>query len=297
MEIRLNKQPRISWYPGHMLKAERELKETLSLIDFVIEVVDARAPESTKNHRLTSIIKAKPRVLILNKCDLADPTTSENWANSFKKRNVLCFSSDKSSNNSLKKLVSAIKKIIHGRLPSAPIGKPPYRPIRAIVIGMPNVGKSTLINRITGQKKAYVGILPGVTRHQQWIKLSNEIELLDTPGVATPRIDTVEIGLKFCLLAIIKEKLIETETVVEYLFTMLQAKNKTEILTAFDMQAWPTTVAQLLETIGRHRKLVKGGGIIDLSRAATCFIHDFRKGKFGRISLEKPEDKESKADR
>ena len=288
MGTKFDRQPRFSWYPGHMLKAERALRRTLSLVDLIIEVVDARAPQSTRNPRLNALAKGKPHVLILNKCDRADIPTTQRWITSFTRDQIPCLPSDKSSDDASNKLRLFINKIVKQHNLFNRSDSPPYKPLRAMVIGMPNVGKSTLINQLTRRKKALVGALPGVTRQQQWIKLTEEIELLDTPGVTSPKFDTIETGLRLCLLSIIKDNIANPETVGEFLFDELRHQNKERVLTTYKIDGWPESAGHLLREIGLSRGLIGSGGHVDTNRAAACLVHDFRAGSFGRISLETP---------
>ena len=278
-----------SWYPGHMLKAERELKKIIPLVDLIVEVLDARAPASTRNKRLNSIINKKPQIVILNKRDLAEEEVTQSWVKSYINRGITCLASDKFTKSSSKRLLSALIKKNRECYVSRKTRNRSIKPLRVMIIGMPNVGKSTLINQIACRRKTITGPLPGVTRNLQWVKLTEEIELLDTPGVTMPRIESLEIGLKLVLLSVVTEKLTPPEEVADYLYTILREKSEKYFFDSYGIKEWPSTISHLLETIGRKRGIIKSGGVIDKSRAAKVFINDFRKAKLGIISFEPPE--------
>ena len=275
-----------------MLKAERELKKSLQLVDLVIEVVDARAPASTRNRRVNSIISKRSRIVVLNKQDLADKEITRTWVRSFSAQGMICLGSDKTTERSSKRLLSILAKQMRDNLPSADIAdRRPIKPFRVMIVGMPNVGKSTLINQLTRKRKAQTGPLPGVTRNQQWIKLTEEIELLDTPGVTMPKIESLKMGLTLIAISVIADKLAPTEFVAEYLYDVLRKKNVCQIGQSYGIDNCPSSISSLLEIIGQKRGMFKAGGVIDITRVAKCFINDFRKGKLGNISFEIPESK------
>lgn len=291
MLANLQENPRFSWYPGHMLKAERELKKSLQLVNFVIEVVDARAPDSTRNRRLNSLINTKPRILVLNKQDIADKDVTCNWVKSFSTRKITCLASEKSTGRSSKRLLSILTKKARENRHLNQVGNRPVKPLRGMIIGMPNVGKSTIINQLVCKRKAATGPFPGVTRHQQWIKLTEEIELLDTPGVTMPKINSLEMGLTLIALSVISDKLAPSEVVAEYLYDVLRDTNSEDITHSYGIKECPSSISSFLATICKRRGIFKSGGVIDTSRGSKCFINDFRKGKLGTISFERPENK------
>ena len=288
MTIDLDGIPKFSWYPGHMLKAERELKKTLRLVDLVVEVLDARAPTSTRSKRLNEIIEKKSRIVVLNKQDLADKEITRNWATSFSLQKIPCLLLDKYTGVTSRRLLSSLIKEANRIQVSPQMRNRTHKPLRVMIVGMPNVGKSTLINQVVGRRKTVTGPFPGVTRIQQWIKLAEEIELLDTTGLTMPKIASLEIGLKLILLSIISENLTPAESVAEYLYDILREKNRQQLKDIYNIAVCPPTITDFLEIVGKKRGIFKDGGFIDPARAAKCFINDFRKGKLGILSFETP---------
>jgi ribosome biogenesis GTPase A len=276
----------ISWYPGHMLKATREIKKKLDLIDVVVQVLDSRAPYSSQNQELQELLKHKANVILLSKCDLADKGASAEWKAHFKKtfpETILMHYRQSGLSQTLQELI--IRADDKGRKARGS-KHPRFRAVRAMIVGIPNVGKSTLINSIAGKKSTQTGPRPGVTRHQQWIKLGEEIELLDTPGIMVPRIEHGERGLKLALIASIKENLLNNALLVEYLLHLYDARGRKEYLTRYDMSEFPGNIeAYLQEVASKTGRLVRGGQV-DETKAARSVLTDFWSGKLGRFSLE-----------
>ena len=278
-----------SWYPGHMLKAEREIKAKKSLVDLVLEIVDARAPSTTLNRKLSTIYPNKPRIVVLNKIDLADTPVTNKWVHYFEEQKISCALISKYDRNVRKILIERIRSQLLSCSNDNLVSKFYARPQRIMVVGMPNVGKSSLINRMIGRKKVKVAPFPGVTRDQQWIKIDNALELLDTPGIMPPRIDTKQSKLLLGLLSIIKETLCDPWDLAEYLFYELKRLNlEQRIVQSETLPSISKSFSDFVEKYGTKRKVYTTGHQIDLPVSAQCFVTAFQKGKYGRISFEAP---------
>jgi ribosome biogenesis GTPase A len=277
----------IQWYPGHIAKYERKLKETLKLVDIVIEVLDARIPVSTTNQRLQESIRHKPKLIVLNKSDLSDPNFNTLWKKRFEtvdllEQQVLLYSG-KLSNQKHQELVRAIvqlgeavqeKMVARGRKP---------RPLRTLIAGMPNVGKSTIINSIVKQKKSKTGHQAGVTRTTQWIRVHPQIELLDSPGIIPPQLETQQMGLLLAVANCVGENAFDDETIARFLVDRIQDLYPGQLNRYFSL---PDLSVVTLEAIADSRNYKQPGGFSDSLRAAQAVLHDFRHGKMGRLTLE-----------
>jgi ribosome biogenesis GTPase A len=272
-----------SWYPGHMRKAERDIKEKLKLIDVIIELVDARAPESTQNFQLEALVANRPRVTVLAKSDLAAPDVTRAWREHWRTEERILVSVDAQDKQMRKRVLHALS------LAAAKRPRRIQRRTRALVIGLPNVGKSTLINRLARRKRAVTGPRPGVTRHQQWVVLDDELELLDTPGIMVPRIPDAETGLKMGLVAALKDEHIGHRLLAAYLLHVCQQQAQTSPIELYQLDDLVGEPNDLIATIARRRGLLQAGNEPDTRRAAQTILHDFRQGRLGQISLERPE--------
>ncbi len=277
-----------SWFPGHMLKAEREIKKRLALIDLTLEIVDARAPLSTRNFRLGALLEGKPRVIVLNKTDLSDPKTTKEWCRSFDAEGIPAVAITKDSKDLNEVLIDVLSRTITDHDHSLSSKYRRFHSIRAMVVGVPNVGKSTIINSLVGQKKAHTGAMPGLTRQQQWVKLNDEIELMDNPGIMIPRIPDEETGLKLGLLAVVTDKVVDLQCLAEYLFSQFRDQLGDKIKNRYELDMTPESIAELLEQIGRRHGILGRGGGVDIEKSAIRLVDDFRQSRLGRISLEVP---------
>ncbi len=281
--------PAISWFPGHMLKAEKQLADKLKLIDLVIEVADARAPDHTRNYRLGERIAHKKTLLIINKCDLANADITDKWQSCFREqdlRHVLHQRNSRAAEGRLRKAVHDAVSDAQTRLQL--VGNSAYRPVRAMVIGMPNVGKSTIINKLVRKRTAETGPKPGVTRNQQWVKVNEHFELLDTPGIMIPRIESRESGLILGLLAVIRDKVLHLDHLSGYLIDRFEALGNTELLTWYGLPDFAPSHDAFLDQLAARRGFVRPGKAGDRRQACICLINDFRKGRLGRISFTTP---------
>ncbi len=269
----------VQWFPGHMKKAQRMMADSLKLVDAVCEVADARIPYSSRNPDLDGIIAGrKPRLLILNRADQADPSVTALWRNYYKENGIAFLECDARSGRGVKDLSRTLRSLV---------GK--AGPMRAMVAGVPNVGKSTFINKVCGRKAAAVSDRPGVTRGKQWAAVDSQFELLDTPGILWPRFDDPAVGDRLAFTGAVKDQVLDGEELAAKLLVTLRASYPKALAERYkidpdpDMQGW-----ELLEACARKRGFLMSGGEVDTERMAAVLLDEFRGGKLGRISLERP---------
>lgn len=274
---------------GHMAKTKRQIIEDLKLIDVVVEVLDARIPVSSHNPDLDGIIKNKKKIVLLNKSDLAEEKENLRWVEYFKNKNVKAVIVDSNSGKGIEQSIKAIKEIMNDELQKQIAKGKIGKTIRIMILGIPNVGKSSYINRATKKVSAKVGNRPGVTVQKQWIKLDKQIEMLDTPGVLWPKFQTDEIALNLAFTGTIKDDIMERTEIAYYLLKYLLANYRTNLLERYKLEDsnYEEDVAGLMEIIGRKRGAIVSGGKVDLEKVSRIILDDFRTGKFGKISLEK----------
>ena len=282
------KVPKVSWLPGHMNKALRQVREKLSLIDVVVEVLDARLPLSTCNHELGDAMQHKARLSLLFKADLANRDTTTAWRDVFKGEGHPVIATHYRARDVVPRLLKQIEKAEAQARAARGAKYPRTRAIRAMIVGLPNVGKSSLINLLVSRNQAKTGPRPGVTRHQQWIKVGEAVELMDTPGIMYPHIETTETALKLGLIAAIKQELIGVELLAEYLLQVFNEQQCLDFKKFYGLDFYPDFVDDLLDGIGRRRGMLLPGDQVDTALAANTFLNDFREGNIGTISLEKP---------
>lgn len=283
------RQLTIQWFPGHMAKARREVKARLKQVDIVIELLDARLPLSSRNPMMETILGGKPRLVVLNKCDLADEKVSAAWVRYFEAQHVMAVPIDAQSGKGVERLVPLAAHLMKdkwSRLAQKGIRR---RSVRSMVVGIPNVGKSSLINRLAGRQTAKTGNRPGVTKGQQWIKAGKDMHLLDTPGILWPKFDDSTVAMRLAASGAIKDDLLPLEDVALFLLEYLAKRYPHAIANRYQIDAFETE-ATLLEAVGRKRGCVVSGGAIDVERAADVVLRDFQSGRLGRISLEFPSD-------
>ncbi|HYF83116.1 MAG TPA: ribosome biogenesis GTPase YlqF [Clostridia bacterium] len=282
----------IQWYPGHMVKAKRKIAEDLKLVDVVIELLDARIPMSSRNPEVDQIVGSKKRIIVLNKSDLADPVVNRKWINYFNQENTKVILANSVSGTGLKDVLAASKELMKEKLDRLKSKGLLVKTVRALIIGIPNVGKSTFINKLAGKSVAQTGDRPGVTKSKQWIKVSPELELLDTPGILWPKFEDERVGMSLAYTGAIKDEILDINELAEKLLevliskfpNMLKARYKLDEITA------DITPQTLLEKIGRKRGCIIAGGEVDMLRASVMLLDEFRGGKIGNITLETPED-------
>ncbi|NLJ90779.1 MAG: ribosome biogenesis GTPase YlqF [Clostridiales bacterium] len=276
------------WYPGHMTKTKRMMQENIKLIDVVIELVDARVPLSSKNPDIDQIAGSKPRIILINKYDLADPNHTREWEEYYKNKGFytsLLNSKQAKEVDKVKNLIfEACKERIERNKRRGMINKP----IRAMIVGIPNVGKSTFINSIAKKASAKTGNKPGVTKGKQWIRINKDIELLDTPGILWPKFEDQTVGLRLALIGSIKDEILQSYELAIRLIEFLKDKYPSYLEKRYEISLEGSEEI-ILEDIARRRGCVIKGGELDLDKAANLLLDEFRNGKLGRITLELPE--------
>ena len=280
----------IQWFPGHMAKTRRSIKENLPLVDAVVEIIDARIPLSSQNPEMGRMTQGKPRLLVLNKRDMADSNITDKWISYFKNQEIVAVAIDCKSGKGLRAFNTALedqllKDLLEQRKNKGMIG----RPIRVMVVGIPNVGKSSFINRMSGSRKAKVEDRPGVTRTKQWVKLGDKAEMLDMPGVLWPRFDDQSVAHKLAFTGAIKDDILDIETLAMMLLEYLMKNYPSLLLQRYKMEKSDASGKELLELLGRKRGMLISGGEVNTERAAIMLLDEFRGGKIGCISLESPE--------
>lgn len=282
----------IQWYPGHMVKAKRKIAEELKLVDVVIELLDARIPMSSRNPEVDEIVGSKKRIIVLNKSDLADPSVNTKWVNYFNRENTKAILVNSTKGIGLKDVLSASKQLMKEKLDRLRSKGMLVKTTRALIIGIPNVGKSTFINKLAGRSVAQTGDRPGVTKSKQWIKVSPELELLDTPGILWPKFEDKRAGMYLAFTGAIKDEILDVNELALNLLQVLAEKFPEKLKNRYKLEDIPAdmTTDMLLETIGRKRGCIIAGGEVDILRASVMLLDEFRGGKVGAITLESPED-------
>ena len=279
----------IQWFPGHMAKAKREVQEKLKLIDIVFELLDARIPLSSRNPMIHEILGNKPRIILLNKADMADETVTEQWIAYFERQQLRALAIDAQTGTGIRQIVSAAKEMLKDKFAKmAAKGIKNPRPMRALIVGIPNVGKSTLINRLAGKNIAKTGDKPGVTKAQQWIKVGKEMELLDTPGILWPKFEDEEVGLKLATTGAIKDTILNLQDVAVYALNFLKEHYPERLKERYSLDDIPKEIVALFDAIGKRRGCLVSGGAVDYDKVAEIVLHDIRTEKLGRISFESP---------
>ena len=281
----------IQWYPGHMTKTVRMMSENISLVDVVVELIDARIPYSSKNPDIDNLAKNKKRIIVMNKTDLADPAKTEVWKKWFEAKGFTVILADAVKGTGVNKVADTARTLMKDKIEREKARGRLFVPVRAMIVGIPNVGKSTFINKTVGKTTAKTGDKPGVTKGKQWIRIKKDFELLDTPGILWPKFEDEEVGLKLAMIGSINDNILDTETLcTEYINLMMVVnpnfiKNRYNV--EFDTIDEPRDV---LEKIAVSRGFIKKGGEPDCERTAKIVLDEFRGGKIGKITLEMPED-------
>lgn len=284
----MSEQMNIQWFPGHMAKTRRLIKESLSLVDCVLEILDARIPESSRNPDIDELCASKPRIILLNKCDLADEKITRKWIDHYIKQGFSSFDADCKSGKGLGSFSPLVKKALHDKIARYEAKGMSGRTLRVMVVGIPNCGKSTFINRFSGEKHAKAENRPGVTKGRQWIRVGG-IELLDTPGILWPRFEDKTVGERLAFVGSVKDDIIDTEWLALRLLEELLPCYAEKIAARYKIsEDLPGNSFGLLQLIAKRRGLLIQGGEPDLQRASILLLDEFRGGKIGRISLETP---------
>ena len=277
----------IQWYPGHMTKAKRQMQEDLKLIDLIIELIDARAPESSRNPDIRHMGEGKARLIILNKSDLADERANREWKQFYTGQGAQVLAADSRKKTDLKQVQALVQEACREKIARDARRGIKNRPVRAMVAGIPNVGKSTFINSVAGRASAKTGNKPGVTKGKQWIHLGRGLDLLDTPGILWPKFDDPEAGVRLALIGSVKDELLNASELSLRLIGFLREAYPQILAGRYHLEEGGTDV-QILEQIARNRNCLAGGGEISYDKASAILLDEFRKGVLGRLSLELP---------
>ena len=282
----------IQWYPGHMTKTRRQIEADLKLVDAVCEIVDARIPISSRNPDIDSICAAKPRIVVLNRMDLADPEATKKWIAYFKSKGMAAVATDCKTKKGISLFQPAVRSVLKEKI-ERNAAKGMNKPLRVMIVGIPNVGKSTLINQISGRKGAKAENCPGVTRGKQWVTVDNGLLLLDTPGILWPKFEDPEVGMMLAYTGAVKENVIDTEELACRLMELLWRHYPKTLLDRYGIDEQdPLPGYELLEKAGRKRGYLLARGEIHTERMAKVLLDEYRSGKLGHFTLEVPEDVE-----
>lgn len=276
------------WYPGHMTKARRMMQENIKLIDLVIELVDARIPISSRNPDIDELGKGKSRIILLNKSDLADPVWNKKWVEYFAAKGMGVLEINSRTGMGIKSIQGLVQEVCKEKIERDRKRGIVNRPVRAMVVGIPNVGKSTFINSFAGKACAKTGNKPGVTKGKQWIRLNKGLELLDTPGILWPKFEDQQVGLHLAMIGSINDEILNVEELALSVIDYLTAEYPGTLEKRFGFEG-VTDRVEILGGIARVRGCLKKGNELDYEKAARLLMDDFRSGKLGRITLEKPE--------
>ena len=282
----------LQWFPGHMAKTRRMISDNLKLVDVVVELLDARLPLSSRNPEIDKIAGDKPRVLVLNKADIADQKATEAWIEYFKNRGLIAIGVDSQSGKGFSALSPAIDSVIKERFERDRARGIQRHAVKLMVVGIPNVGKSSFINRLSGRSAAKTGDRPGITTTKQWIRIAGKYELLDTPGILWPKFESEEVARRIAFTGGIRDEIIDIEELACYLIEYLARNYSESIIERFKLneEDLELEMFDLLEQIGRKRGCVVSGGNIDTYRASAMVLDEFRSAKIGAITLEYPEE-------
>ena len=281
----------IQWYPGHMTKTVRMMSENISLVDVVVELIDARIPYSSKNPDIDNLAKNKKRIIVMNKTDLADPAKTEVWKKWFEAKGFTVILADAVKGTGVNKVADTARTLMKDKIEREKARGRLFVPVRVMIVGIPNVGKSTFINKTVGKTTAKTGDKPGVTKGKQWIRIKKDFELLDTPGILWPKFEDEEVGLKLAMIGSINDNILDTETLCTEYINLMMVVNPNFIKNRYNVEF--DTIDEphdVLEKIAVSRGFIKKGGEPDCERTAKIVLDEFRGGKIGKITLEMPED-------
>lgn len=288
----MSEMQNIQWFPGHMTKTKRQIQASLKLVDAVAEILDARIPLSSKNPDLQKLIQNKPKVVLLNKCDMANQTAASRWIDYYASQGITAIAVDCKSGKGLNKFAPAVNNVLSERRERLKAKGMVNPMLRIMIVGIPNVGKSSFINRVAKQNRAKVEDRPGVTRGNQWYSIAKNIEMLDTPGVLWPKFDDKIVGERLAFTGAVKDQILDTELLAVRLLDFLRSLKPADFIARFkleDIDLDAIDSYELLNVIGKKRGMLISGGEINTERAAIMLLDEFRSGKLGRITLEMPE--------
>lgn len=282
----------IQWFPGHMTKTKRQIQSSLKLVDAVAEIIDARIPVSSRNPDLAKLVQNKPRVILLNKCDMANQTATKMWIDYFKKQNLVAIPVDCKSGRGLDKFAPAVNTVMSHKIARLKEKGMVNPTIRIMIVGIPNVGKSSFINKMVKKNRAKVEDRPGVTRGNQWYTIAKNLEMLDTPGVLWPKFDDKTVGEHLAFTGAVKDQILDIELLAVRLLDFIKELKPADFLTRFKLENEDIESIdsyELLKMIGKKRGMLVSGGEIDTERAAIMLLDEFRSAKLGRITVEMPQ--------
>ncbi|MGF2615631.1 ribosome biogenesis GTPase YlqF [Rossellomorea vietnamensis] len=280
----------IQWFPGHMAKARRQVTEKLKLVDIIIELVDARIPISSRNPMIDEVVQHKPRLVLLNKADMADRALTDQWIRYFSDRGIKALAVNAQGGTGLGEIVKAAKEILSEKFDRMKSKGMKPRAIRAMIVGIPNVGKSTLINRLAKKNIAKTGNTPGVTKAQQWIKVGKEMELLDTPGILWPKFEDQEVGYKLALTGAIKDTILNLQDIAIYGLRYLEKHYPRRLEERYGIDEFPEEIVEVFDKIGIQRGCLIAGGGVDYDKTSDLIVRDIRSERLGKITFDLPED-------
>ena len=282
----------IQWFPGHMTKTKRQIQSSLKLVDAVAEIIDARIPVSSRNPDLAKLVQNKPRVILLNKCDMANQTATKMWVDYFKKQNLVAIPVDCKSGRGLDKFAPAVNTVMSHKIARLKEKGMVNPTIRIMIVGIPNVGKSSFINKMVKKNRAKVEDRPGVTRGNQWYTIAKNLEMLDTPGVLWPKFDDKTVGEHLAFTGAVKDQILDIELLAVRLLDFIKELKPADFITRFKLENEDIENIdsyELLKMIGKKRGMLVSGGEIDTERAAIMLLDEFRSAKLGRITVEMPQ--------
>ncbi len=279
----------IQWYPGHMTKTRRQMENDIRLVDAVCEILDARIPLSSRNPDIDMICKNTPRMIILNRIDMADPNITKQWSQWFREKGWMVLETDCKSRKGINQFAPAVRELLHDKIKRYAEKGQSGRTLRVMVVGIPNVGKSTFINQISGRKSAKAENRPGVTRGKQWITVDRGLELLDTPGILWPKFEDPDVGLQLAYTGAVKDNILDIETLAIHLMARLGKDYPNAIEARYKISVDGITDGlELLSMAGRKRGMLVSGGEVDTERMSRVLLEEFRSGKLGRFTMERP---------
>ena len=280
----------INWYPGHMKKTKDLMKANLKLVDVVEELLDSRIPYSSKNPDIDTLMAGKPRVVLLNKSDISDRAKLNKWINYYKEQGIKAIPIDAMKGTGVNRIVDECKNAVKDKMDSLKEKGRKERAIRIMIVGVPNVGKSSLINKLTGRRSTQTGDRPGVTKGKQWVKLRGNLELLDTPGILWPKFEDQDVALNLAFTRAIKDEILDVETLALRLIEKLMVIEPEKLATRYKLEELGESGIETMDMIAQKRGFITGRKEIDYTRTATTVLNEFRTGKLGNITLEVPED-------
>ena len=284
----------IQWYPGHMTKTRRQIEADLKHVDIVVEIIDARIPVSSRNPDIDSITAGKPRLVVLNRADQADPAGNKAWGTWLRQKGFSVLETDAKTGTGVGQFPNVVRGVLKDQIARWQEKGLVGRPVRAMVVGVPNVGKSTFINQVAKKKSAKAGNRPGVTRGKQWVSVDGVLELLDTPGILWPKFEDETTGIHLAFTGAVKDEIMDLETLACHLIEILAKRYPQALLERFKVEVDPEQPGwELLEQCGRKRGFLISGGEVDTERMARILLDEYRSGKLGRITFESPQDAES----